>query len=254
VWYDPPAPFDTLFDADYAGNFDGSVYKDGEDVVSGNIVPSERDVEHLLALYDGEIAYWDAEFGQLMGRFRDAGILDNTLIIVTADHGELFGEHGEWTHGNALYEEVIRVPLVMRYTSVIAPGTVIDMPVQNMDLMPTILDYAGLSIPAGLNSISLRPFVSGQAAAVARDVYSELDGITDPQNSFFWLAPRDDLRSIQQDEWKLIHHVRDPASDELFVLQGSSPFEHENVAQLEADRAATMRRTLIDWFGLPDGN
>jgi arylsulfatase A-like enzyme len=254
VWYDPPPPYNTLFDPNYGGTFDGRVYQDGKDVVLGRIMPSERDVEHLLALYDGEIAYWDAEFGRLMQHLQGAGMLENTLIIVTADHGELFGEHGEWTHGNALYEEVIRIPLVARYNGVIEPGTVIEMPVQNIDLMPTILDFAGMSIPAGLHSISLRPFLDGDALAVAREIYSELDGITDRNSDFYWLAPRTDLRSIQRDDWKLVHHVGDKEADELFLLRPSLPYERDNLVLPEADRATEMRQTLIDWFGLPDDN
>ena len=66
TWYNPPAPYDTRYDLSYTGTLTPNVYRNGEDVVSGKVVPSSRDVEHLLALYDGEIAYWDAMFGSML--------------------------------------------------------------------------------------------------------------------------------------------------------------------------------------------
>lgn len=104
TWYNPPSPYDTLYDPGYAGAMKPNVYRNGEDVIAGRIVPSARDVEHLVALYDGEIAYWDAMFGSMLDYLQARGLLSNALVIVTSDHGDMFGEHGKWTHGNSLYE------------------------------------------------------------------------------------------------------------------------------------------------------
>jgi arylsulfatase A-like enzyme len=250
VWYTPLPPYDTLYDTTYTGTLTGDVYQDGKDVISGKIVPSARDLEHLLALYDGEMTYWDVYLGEMVSYLQDAGVLNNALIIVTADHGEMFGEHGKWTHGNALYKEVIQIPLLMRYTGVISPGLVLETPAQNMDLTPTILDWAGLPMPEGLQGISLRPFVLKQTPPPARNTFSELDGITGSRNQFYWLAPRVDLRSIQRDGWKLIHHVGDEGSDELYLLQPFSPYETNNLLPTESGRAQELRQDLVNWFGL----
>jgi arylsulfatase A-like enzyme len=250
-WYDPLPPYDTLYDATYTGTLTPEVYRDGEVVVSGDIVPMARDVEHLLALYDGEITYWDVHLGQLLAYLQDIHISDNALIVVTADHGELFGEHGVWVHGNALYEEVIRVPLLMRYTGIISPGQVIDVSVQNMDLMPTILDWVGLPVPEDVQAVSLRPIVEGRAgtADITRPIFSEVDAVTDPQNSFYWIASRVDLRAIQRGEWKLVHHVEHWNDDELFLLQPFSPYEVDNLLSTNPEQAQELRRELFNWFG-----
>lgn len=71
----------------------------------------------------------------------------------------MFGEHGGWSHAGSLYEEVVRVPLLMRYSGGISPGLAITTPVQTMDLMPTILDYAGITLPVNIQAITLRPLI-----------------------------------------------------------------------------------------------
>ncbi len=80
-----------------------------------------------MALYDGEIAYWDAMFGAMLDDLSGRGLLDNALVMVTADHGDMFGEHGKWTHGNCVYEDVLRIPLLIRYPGVV-PGSRLWMP------------------------------------------------------------------------------------------------------------------------------
>ncbi|MFN2135240.1 MAG: sulfatase, partial [Candidatus Promineifilaceae bacterium] len=103
-WYDPPAPFDTKFDPDYSGFLTPEIFGHGHDVVSGKITLSARDLEHLIALYDGEIAYWDQQLGLMLDDLKGRGLLENSLIVLTSDHGQMFGEHGKWVHRNSLYE------------------------------------------------------------------------------------------------------------------------------------------------------
>lgn len=250
VWYNAPAPYDTLYDDTYTGTLTAEVYGTGYDVVTGKIVPSARDIEHLEALYDGEISYWDAYLGQMLGYLQSKGLLDNALIVVTGDHGESFGEHGKWAHGSALYEEQVRVPLVMRYTGRIAPGQVVTTPVQSMDLMPTILEYAGAAVPNGLQAVSLVPLAAGMRDVPPRDVYSELDGLTDEKHWGYWIAPRVNMRSIQRGDWKLIYYAGDGHVDELYQLQPGFPLETENLIGAEPTRAEELLQTLSAWFHL----
>jgi arylsulfatase A-like enzyme len=249
TWYDPPPPYDTRYDATYTGTLTSDVYQHGKVVVSGQIMPTARDIEHLIALYDGEISYWDAQLGQLLAYLQEVHLLDNALIIVTSDHGEMFGEHGKYTHRNSVYEEVLRVPLLMRYTGVISSGMVIETPVQSMDIMPTVLDLVGLPIPTGLNAISLRTLMEGGTMIIGRDLISEQNGITDPSYNGYWLAPRDDLRSIRRDDWKLIHQMGDLSADELYRLQPYSLYETENLVLSEPDLAQGLRQDLLTWLG-----
>jgi arylsulfatase A-like enzyme len=248
TWFDPPAPYDTLYDATYTGTLTPEVFQHGKDVVSGQIVPTARDIEHLIALYDGEITYWDAQFEQLMQHLQSMQILDDALIVFTADHGEMFNEHGKWLHRSSLYEEVLRVPLLMRYTGVITPGLVITTPVHNMDLMPTILDLIGEPVPSGLDAISLRPLLSGETLP-SRDLYHELNGITDPAHSAYWLAPRQDMRAIRSAEWKLIHQLGSIATDELYQLRSASLYEIDNLVTNYPEQTLTLRHRLLNTFG-----
>jgi len=249
TWHDPLDPYDILYDPTYTGTLTPEVFQDGKDVVFGEIVPTARDVEHLIALYDGEIAYWDYHFGQMLIQLENAHVLDNALIIVTSDHGEMFGEHGQWVHGGSLYEEVLRVPLLIRYTGTISPGLVVTTSVQNMDVMPSVLDWVGSDIPDNLQAVSLRPLIEGGTVQLERDVFSEVDASPGPNNPF-WVAPPVALRSIRRDQWKLIHHVGRPNDDELYQLQASSPYESNNLLLVEPDRAGELRQDLFTWFGI----
>jgi len=106
VWYNPPAPYDTLYDATYTGTLTADVYQDSRPVVEGNLILTPRDIEHLIALYDGSITYWDTHFGEMMAFLDSMGLLANSIVILTSDHGEMFGEHGLWAHRGSLYEEI----------------------------------------------------------------------------------------------------------------------------------------------------
>lgn len=105
--------------------------------------PDADDAEHLRALYDGEIAYWDTQFGQLVAELRRLGLYDRMTIIITADHGEEFMDHGGFWHGTTLYDEQIRVPLLVKLPFAARGGEVISAWSQSIDLMPSILAHVG---------------------------------------------------------------------------------------------------------------
>jgi len=118
-----------------------------------------EDIERLKSLYDGEIAYVDRELGRLLDGLRARGLYQNALIIVTSDHGEAFYEHGHWQHSETLYEEMIRVPLIVKWPidSLVRP-TRIEDPVSLIDLFPTILEVVGLP-SAGTQGETLARFL-----------------------------------------------------------------------------------------------
>jgi arylsulfatase A-like enzyme len=174
--YVPPGKWATVHDPDYQGSIDGRsywvnqrVFKDGKRAVN------DRDLAHLRALYRGEIGWTDESVGALLALFAAAGRLQNTLVIITADHGEEFFEHENRGHKQSLYDEVLRVPLL-----VVPPGALageapraIDAQVELSDLMPTVLDFAGLEAPPTVYGRSLRPAVEGQPIE-SRPVVSSL--------------------------------------------------------------------------------
>jgi arylsulfatase A-like enzyme len=250
VCYDPPPPYDQHYDSGYNGPLTPQGFGIGQPVVSGEIEPNARDVEHLQALYDGEISYWDENLGKMITALEERHLMDNTLFVVTADHGEMFGEHQKWTHMSSLYEEVLRVPFMMRYDGIIPAGTRILGPVQNYDLMPTILDWAGIPIPEDLQAASLKSQILEGLENTSRPAYAEVNGLTDKKSALYWNAPRKSQYSIEQDGWKLIHNLGNSELDELYSLKGSSMYETQNLIQTETNHAALLWQRLSAWFNL----
>jgi len=167
--YIPPAPHDTQFDPDYDGTLTGEDFWANKAIIDRSQRPpertiSDRDLEHIRALYRGEIAWTDAAVGDILELFEERGILDDTLIIITSDHGEEFFEHQNVGHRQSLYEEVLRVPLL-----VVAPKSAGQRVAQSdvlaslSDLMPTMLEYAGIEeFPATVHGQSLKPAIEGR--------------------------------------------------------------------------------------------
>ena len=147
--------------------------------------------------YRGEIAANDDAFGALIDHLRASRQLDDTLVILTSDHGEEFWDHGSTLHGRTLHEEVLRVPLVMRWPGhpALDAGTRVATPARSIDLLPTILDLLGLPPHAAAEGRSLLRDATAPAPSLAS---LRIDG--------------HDLRSVTLGPWKLTHdRVRDEA-------------------------------------------
>lgn len=132
-----------LYDPGYSGPFEKST------PATLNSKMAEADLMRARDLYDGEVLYCDGLFGELVSHVEELGLLDNTVIIVTADHGEAFGEHGAYNH-TTLHEEVIRIPLIIQHPSV-RRGHRTSVLYCNVDLMPTLAKAFGLEVPEGLD-------------------------------------------------------------------------------------------------------
>jgi arylsulfatase A-like enzyme len=194
--YRSPEPFNSLFDPDYRGKEAVALGKvasfEKETLMGLDPGLDERDIRHLVALYDGEIAYADSQVRRLVTWLRERGRLDDTLLVLTSDHGEEFLEHGGLQHGYTLYSEVIRVPLIFRYPPRIPEGTVIeDRIVQSLDLAPTVLDLAGIERPAGMQGQSLVPLIRGIEPAWRPYAISE--------------SPFADKKALIAGKWKYIY-------------------------------------------------
>ncbi len=139
VPYSPPPPFDRLFEPyptpDHPGVDPRYDYKE----------PLDR--ERLVAQYDGSIAYGDQEFGRFLEELKGRGLYDDALIIFLGDHGEEFLDHGQWLHGRSVFDELIRVPLVVRFPGGRDGGQRVAQQVQVVDILPTILENEGLPVP-----------------------------------------------------------------------------------------------------------
>jgi arylsulfatase A-like enzyme/Flp pilus assembly protein TadD len=163
------------------------------------------------APYDAEVAYADAMVGRLLERLDAAHVLDRTLIVLTADHGESLGEHGEMTHGLFAYDATLAVPLVLAGPSL--GRSTVDAPVSHVDITPTILDLIGLAPPASIDGQSLVHPPSGD-----RPLYFEA---LDASLTRGW-AP---LRGIVQGGWKFI----DLPDAELYDLAADPGEQHNTI-------------------------
>jgi arylsulfatase A-like enzyme len=142
VHYDfiPPAPYDRMFDGDYTGSISGVDFMENPAV---HPQMDARDLQHLLALYDGEIRFTDDSLGKILEVLRARKMLEDTLVVVTADHGEEFFEHGSKGHQKTLFDEVVRIPLIVHWPGELDGGRVVKDQVRIIDVMPSLLAAAG---------------------------------------------------------------------------------------------------------------
>jgi arylsulfatase A-like enzyme len=118
--------------------------------------------ERVIRLYDAEITATDEAIGQLLDELRRRGLLDNTIIVVTSDHGEGFREHSTTEHGWNLFPEVYEVPLVIVWTGQLPAGKRVRRQVQSIDVAPTLMELAGLPVPRSFEGRSLLPFEAAE--------------------------------------------------------------------------------------------
>jgi len=139
----------------------------GNEAIAPTMTAQER--AWLIANFDAEIAWVDHHVGRLLDRLDELGLADDTYVVVTADHGEEFFEHGAKGHRQNLYDTTLRIPLLVRGPG-IRKGVVVDEQARLFDVMPTILDLCGLPAERGCGGVSLTPLIDGDAPAHLRDL------------------------------------------------------------------------------------
>ena len=196
-------------------------------------------VREYQGIYYGLVAMLDAEVGRLLAKLDELNLADRTLVIFTSDHGDMQGRFGVVGKGvSAFYDEVVRVPLLMRLPGRIEPGTVVGEQASLVDLMPTILDYAGVECPGGIHGLSLRPLLEGRAGPWRRFIFSQRT-----------IAPLDrpDLqRMIRSQEHKYCFYGNGQA--QLFDLV-HDPRERENLFDDRSQRSMVryLHEELRKW-------
>jgi len=156
--YIPPAPYDTKFDPDYDGSVTAEHFMKNPEI---HREMDSRDLQHVVALYDGEIGWVDEHIGKLIAELKRRELWDDTIVVLTSDHGDEFFEHGEKGHQHSLYQELLHVPLIVRVPGFAARQ--VDARVELIDVMPTLLDLVSVSAPSGLQGRSLAPVLRGEA-------------------------------------------------------------------------------------------
>jgi choline-sulfatase len=217
-----------------------------DDMRTGAFVPTAADRQLLRARYDEELFALDAAIGGMVAELQRRGTWDRTLVVVTADHGEEFGEHGGYFHGQSLYEELLHVPLIVKPpASWTGPrGVTIPGLVEQRNLAATFLDAAGVKDPPR-GTRSLLPWVRGE----------KVDGPPSP----FTISESAEQVAVRTPRWKLI--ARKPGKTlpaghpsasreieglELYDLQ-SDPGETKNVANESRRELAAMKQILAGW-------
>lgn len=197
------------------------------------IPPAPYDDLYAADLYDGEIAYADECLGVLLGHLRELEVLDRTLIVVVADHGEGRGEHEESTHSLLAYNATLRVPLIIRPPGD-SLGVVVSERTSTVDILPTVLDLLGVERPADIQGRSLVPLWSEAPGAAwePRPFYAEtLSG----RLSYGW----GELRALFEGPFKYIHGPR----PELYDVQ-RDPHELKDLIDEKPERAEAMQQRL----------
>jgi arylsulfatase A-like enzyme len=195
--YRPPAETRELFMAEDQENWGLDKHPGFKRTATMTDAEKESVSNYLRSLYDAEIAYNDRGFGELVAILEEQQLLDSTVVIFVSDHGEEFLDHGTWGHGRNLYAENLNVPLIVRFPDR-GHGVRVAEVVQQIDLMPTLLDYVGIPVPEHVEGASFLPLLEpglGSGVSASRPVFSflHLDG-----------AP---TRSLVDGEWKLIQRL-----------------------------------------------
>ena len=249
--YLPPEPFERMF---YHGNESDPAnksmdpvmnFKPFRDFFASWMPPGITDKEYVIAQYDGAVAYMDSCIQTVFTMLRTRGVLDNTIVVVNGDHGETLYDHECWFDHHGMYDNVLHVPLMIRYPAKLPQGARVKGFNQHKDLMPTIFELAGIdpneiqwASDLRFNGTSLLPMIRGEVASHESAFY-----ITECtwMRKHGWRTP----------EWKLIlalepdFHFKPEI--ELYNLN-EDPNENHNVAEQHPDVVAHLRGCMEAWI------
>ncbi len=239
--YLPPPPYNEIF---WPGGIDGETKnfvinffgrgRWGD--LNSSTDPKGRIFDYILSQYDGEIRYVDEHIKTLLEELERLDLSKNTLVILTADHGEEFKDHGNFFHGNSLYDELIHVPLIMRLPEIIPKHRVIPNLIRHIDIMPTILDILNIRNNNPMQGVSFLSLFVGKNQPEL-DVFSE---------GYF---RGKHLIGVRTDKWKLIESDDFGAvlsSTQLYDLK-EDPKELNNLIEENLKEAGLLKDKLRDY-------
>ncbi len=244
VPYEPPAPYDKMFDPGYKGRvasgFDRDTYAQACRALSRSDDPqADADWNHLKALYDGEIAFTDQAVGRLLEGLGERGLRENTLIVFLSDHGEEFFDHGGFEHGHTLFDELIKVPLVFSLPGTVPANVRVGAQVRLLDVLPTILDLIDVKPETHFEGVSLKRTMSkGEAAGE-----SETD-LLSPRFAYSEaVLYGTEKKSIAAYPWKLIYDTK--TGDRMLYNLAYDPGEQSNLLATQPAVVRALEEVLI---------
>jgi arylsulfatase A-like enzyme len=227
--YTPEKEYLRMFDSSYSGALGGHISRELlANINEGRLEMSAEDKQHIINAYDGEIFSMDKAFGVLVDFLKKEGLYENTLIIFTSDHGEEFGEHGRmgW-HGHALYDEQLKVPLIIKLMNSRYASTIIGEQTRSLDILPTVLDVLNIPALECFEGVSLfSRFKKRNRTALFAVSQQDTSGQTHPT-------------SIRTNKWKLY-------DEKLYNLE-SDPLE-QNEVQTGYGRIREELRSELDYI------
>jgi arylsulfatase A-like enzyme len=228
--YGPPPPYDTEFYPDYAGElpapFDINLFPRARATNFETMRSvSAEDWDYIKALYDGEILFTDREVGRLISGLGDRGLEENTLIIVLSDHGEEFFEHGGFEHGHALYNEVIKVPLIVSLPGLVPENARLSEHVRLIDIAPTVLDFLGIEQRQHMEGVSLKPLITGNGEIRAAEAALLPPGIGYSESMLYGT----ERKAVTAYPWKYTYEMM--SGQHTLMNLGADPGEMEDVSR-----------------------
>ena len=234
--YDPPQPYRGRFAGRISDPELGSL-KSIDSLNSDKNKMTPEVLKGLTGLYDAEIAANDAAFGALVADLKERGLYDSSVIVVLSDHGEELFDHRGFSHGNTLFEEVLRVPLAIRFPDRRPPRRVASV-VEQVDLMPTLLEYLGLEPPAAIQGRSFLPLCGP----------GEMTGWKDRAVAYLHLKERRGT-SYLDGNWKLLLRPKSGGVRSSLYNRREDRREHVDLANQEPELVESLRALLGKLLG-----
>jgi arylsulfatase A-like enzyme len=238
VPYAPPSPFDRMFEPH------ASEAHPARDPRTDYKEPLDR--ERMIAQYDGDIAFGDREFGRFVRELKTLGIYDDALVVFLADHGEEFLDHGLWLHGRSLFDELIRIPLVVKLPGNRGAGTRVARQVQGIDVVPTVLEAMKLPLASDLAGRPLQRALERDEAP--RPALAEIShrgfvahGVRTEDEKY--------VRRFSPDDDELLFDLRRDPREQTSVSAQSPERVRLRKAQVEAGMAQNLFRYVLQARG-----
>ena len=240
--YNPPAPYDTAFIRPGAPAVSADMAALAR-IRADNVPLKEEDLAHLVGLYDGEVAWVDELVGRLLATLRRLDLEKNTLVALTADHGEDLYEHNRYFfHSPSMYGSSLRIPLILALPRVLPAGEATDHPASIVDIAPTILGLLGLPAPSGLQGENLLPGRSLPSRPVRSMAFSETNG---------------KIFGVRTADWRFVYNPEKlhptalggpyPIEETELFRQRDDHREQNNLSRSRADIARAFTAEILTW-------
>ncbi len=190
----------------------------------GGGIPAASDRKYIRDVYHAEVAFMDSEIGRFVDRLRELGLYDRSMIVLVADHGEEFWDHGGFEHGHTLYDELIRVPMIVKFPADVETSrAVVTEQVRTLDLMPTVFEVAGVEAPETFLGRSILPLARGEAdgerPAFAEGTLYGADRLCFRKDGFKFLVDMNPKAKVRRELYAV---EKDPAESENLIRNESA--------------------------------